>query len=111
MCKLQTSKLDKSGVQVVRVDHKMMTHLEFNNLINKSPHGFRHGRSCLSNLLVFLDKDTRCIDDGDTVDAIYLDFAKIFDKVPRERLMQKIKGHGIGGKILAWIKCWLSERR
>ena len=38
---------------------RVMTHLESNNLIKESQHGFRHGRSCLSNLLVFLDKGTR----------------------------------------------------
>ena len=64
-----------------------MSHLESSNLIKESQHGFKHGRSCLSNLLVFLDKVTRCIDDGNTVDAIYLDFAKAFDKVPQDRLM------------------------
>ena len=45
------------------------------------------------------------------MDAIYLDFATAFDIVPHERLMQKITAHGIGGKILAWIKGWLSERK
>ena len=88
-----------------------MTYLEYNNLIKESQHGFRHGRSCLSNLLFFLDKVTRCIDNGDTVDAIYLDFARAFDRVPHERLMQNIKAHGIGGKILACTKGWLSERK
>ena len=45
------------------------------------------------------------------MDAIYLDFAKAFDKVSHKKLMQKIKAHSIGGKILAWIKGWLSERK
>ena len=45
------------------------------------------------------------------MDAIYFDFAKAFDKVPRERLMQKIKTYGIGRKILDWIKSWMSERK
>ena len=88
-----------------------MSHLESNNLIKESQHGFKHGRSCLSNLLIFVDTVTRCIDDGDTVDTIYLDFAKAFDNVPQERLVQKIKAHGIGGKISAWIKGWLRERK
>ena len=37
-------------------------------------------------LLVFLDKVTKYIDDGYSVDVIYLDFAKAFDKVPHQRL-------------------------
>ena len=41
---------------------------------------------------------------------MYLDFAKAFDKVPHLRLIQKCKGLGIGGKVLAWIKEWLTNR-
>jgi len=43
--------------------------------------------------------------------SVYLDFAKAFDKVPHSRLLAKIENHGIGGKVLAWIKEWLHGRR
>ena len=46
-----------------------------------------------------------------SVDLIYLDFAKAFDKVPYERLFKKIKAHGIEGRILNWLRGWLSGRR
>ena len=42
---------------------------------------------------------------------MYLDFAKAFDKVPHRRLSLKLQAHGITGKILQWIKAWLSERQ
>jgi len=35
---------------------------------------------------VFLDKVTRCIEDGDNVDVVHFDFAKAFDKVPHQQL-------------------------
>ena len=88
-----------------------MTHLQSNNLIKESQHGFGHGTFCLSNLLVFLDKVTRSIDNGDTMDVIYMDFAKAFDNVPHKRLIQKIMAFVIGGKIAAYIKSWLKERK
>ena len=69
----------------------IVSHLELNELIRESQHGFRKGRSCVSNLLVFLDKVTKYIDDGYSVDVIYLDFAKAFDKVPHQRLLEKIE--------------------
>ena len=53
-----------------------MEHLENNRLIRDSQHGFRSSRSCLSNLLEFLDKVTQAIDEGNSVDVVYLDFAK-----------------------------------
>ena len=51
------------------------------------------------------------IDLGDSVDVIYLDFAKAFDKVSHSKLAQVLKAHGgIRGKILQWIISWLLDR-
>ena len=51
-------------------------------------------------MLIFLDKITSWIDQGETVDVVYLDFAKAFDKVPHQRLLLKLANHGISGKVL-----------
>jgi len=51
-------------------------------LIRDTPHGFRKGSSCLSNLLSFLDRATGLVEDGCSLDIVYLDLAKAFDKVP-----------------------------
>ena len=89
----------------------LVHYLESNALIINSQHGFRKGRSCLTNLLEFLDKVTGCVDSGENVDVIFLDFAKAFDKVPYKRLMLKLKSHGIIGKVAQWIEEWLNNRR
>jgi len=88
----------------------IVNHLEKNLLIKDSQHGFRKGRSCLSNLLVFLDKVTRSMDEGENVDVIFLDFAKAFDKVPHKRLAAKLEAHGITGRVKDWIVEWLRDR-
>ena len=72
----------------------IMQHLLDNNLIKDSQHGFMPGRSCTTNLVIFLDKLTDIIDKGKQADVFYLDFAKAFDKVPRARLLQKINNKG-----------------
>ena len=104
-----TSQLGKLLESVIR--DSLVDHLDRFNLIRESQHGFRKGHSCQSNLLIFLDRITTWIDNGEPADAIYLDFAKAFDKVPHARLIQKLRGHGIGGKVLAWIREWLKERK
>jgi ribonuclease P/MRP protein subunit RPP40 len=89
----------------------IMGHLEKYKLIRDSQHGFTRGRSCLTNLLEFLEVVTANLDKGRPVDVIYLDFSKAFDKVPHERLFRKLLAHGIGGNILEWVRKWLTGRR
>jgi hypothetical protein len=57
-----------------------------------------------------LNQVTAAVDEGKSLDAIFIDFAKAFDKFPRERLFKKIRSHGIGGKLWQWIKNWFSGR-
>ena len=40
-----------------------------------------------------------------------LDFQKAFDKVPHQRLLLKLKVHGIGNDVINWIEKWLTHRR
>jgi hypothetical protein len=89
----------------------IVDHLNHHQLILGSQHGFTKGRSCLTNLLTFLEDVTKAVDGGVPVDAIYLDFAKAFDKVPHSRLARKLKSHGISGKLYAWINEWLNLRK
>ena len=85
-------------------------HLDLNKLINPSQHGFTKGRSCATNLLEFLEKVTKVVDEGKPLDVIFLDFAKAFDKVPIKRLLKKLYAHGVRGKLLKWIADWLTNR-
>ena len=91
-------------------DH-MVEFLVKHKLLNSSQHGFLKARSCLTNMLCFLEEITKWIDVGSPVDIIYLDFQKAFDKVPHQRLLLKLKPLGIGDSITDWIEQWLTDRR
>ena len=93
------------------IKDKIIDFLDENELIRDTQHGFRKGRSCLTNLLEFLDIATDSFDQGKQVDVSYLDFSKAFDKVPHKRLILQLKTHGIQGQILNWIEAWLSGRQ
>jgi len=69
----------------------------------QSAHGFRKGYSCTSNLLSFLECVTASVDAKQYVDTIYLDFAKAFNKVPHQRLLLKLRAHGIDGAVRDWL--------
>ena len=91
-------------------DH-MVEFLVKHNLINTSQHGFLKESSCLTNVLCFFEEITKWVDDGSPVDVVYLDFPKAFDKVPHQRLLLKLKSHGIGNDVINWIEKWLTHRR
>ena len=95
------------------VKGRLITQLEMNNLIGDSQHGFRNKRSCLTSLLDFYAQiiDTYDTDNNKSVDLVYLDFQKAFDKVPYERLMLKVNAHGIQGDASRWIRNWLAGLR
>jgi hypothetical protein len=89
----------------------LMAHLLDNKLLKDSQHGFMPRKTCTTNLLEFLEKVTSAVDSGESVDVIFLDFAKAFDKVPKKRLLAKLKAHGVEGKVLRWIRNWLTGRK
>ncbi len=49
------------------------------------------------------------LDEGHTVDLVYLDFTKAFDSVNSRFLLAKLKSSGIDGAVLNWIKSYLSN--
>ena len=51
------------------------------------------------------------VDNGNSVDIAYFDYAKAFDKVSHRLLLRKLSRYGIGGKLLAWLSNYLEERK
>jgi len=103
-----TSHLVKIFEKIIR--KHIVAHLESHNLLNPSQHGFRAGRSCLSQLLAHYDKILSLLEQGYNVDVIYLDFAKAFDKLDFNITLNKLKLLGIDGKIGKWIHSFLTNR-
>ena len=62
-------------LETLITDH-MVEFLVKHKLINTYQHGFLKARSCLTNLLCFLDEITKWVDDGSPVDVVYLGFQK-----------------------------------
>ena len=52
----------------------------------------------------------KCLNSGDEVDTIYLDYAKAFDKVDQKVLLAKLTRLGIKGKVHHWIEEFLTNR-
>ena len=93
-----TSVIMKIFEQIMR--KAIVEHLDINQLMNKSQHGFRKGRSCISAIS---NPNVNCID------MVYLDFAKVFDKVDHHILLYKLKQFGITKHVGIWLASFLSD--
>ena len=69
------------------------------------------GLSCESQLIETVHNWITAIDNKTQIDAILLDFAKTFEKVPHKRLLSKVAFYGITGNTKNWIKSFLSHRK
>ena len=79
---------------------KLVEYLESNNLLCSNQHGFRSGRSCLTQLLHHFDDVMESISNNCDFDSIYLDYAKAFDKVDHQLLISKLNIYGIHPKLI-----------
>ena len=92
------------------VRDNLMTHLVDNDLISVHQHGFVPKRACMTNLLETFDFLTKKTANKNSIDLVFLDFAKAFDKVSHRRLLCKLESLGINGNVLRWIAAFLSDR-
>ncbi|KAK4828534.1 hypothetical protein QYF61_027210, partial [Mycteria americana] len=81
-------------------------HVEDNQVITPSQHGFRKGRSCFNQP----DLLQQQVDEGKAVDVVCLDFSKAFDTVSHSILLEKLAAHGLDRCTLRWVKNWLDGR-
>ncbi len=107
-------------VSLTSVVCKLMEHL-FGSYIKKEweikkwlydgQHGFRSGYSCESQVVTLFQDLADEIDAGGRVDAVVIDFAKTFDVLPHDRLVQKLMNSGIDPRVVAWISEFLRDRK
>ena len=79
--------------------------------LSQHQHGFRRGKSCLSNLLETVKHVMDCIADSGKFDILYFDFSKAFDSVSHHKLLIKLENLGVDAKTRSIIKDFLSDRK
>lgn len=89
----------------------LMKHLLENKLISVDQHGFVPRRSCTTNLLECQDLISWALSKGLSVDVLYTDFSKAFDRVPHSKLITKLKQLGLGNNLVTWIEAFLTNRK
>ena len=69
------------------VKDQCIKHVTDNNLMSVLQHGFCSGKSTVTNLLCADSYLLNAINENCPVDVILLDFARAFDKVPHDKLI------------------------
>jgi len=89
----------------------LVSSLEHHHLLSSTQSGSRNKRSTVTLLTEAADDWSQCLEQRGTVHCLLLDFAKAFDPVPHERLLLKLNALGIHGKVLSWLRCFLTTRK
>lgn len=104
-----TSHVIKIFERVMR--QNIVEYMEGHSMLTSQQHGFRKGRSCLTQLLDHMDNIFNTLNSGNEVDVIYLDYAKAFDKVDHNILLSKLQRYGFKDNVYAWLKQFLTNRK
>ena len=88
-----------------------MDHLDDKGYLNCFQHCFRQNRSCESQLITTVVRDdfANCLNEQGQIDAILLDFSKVFDKVDHRKLLSKLSNAGIDDSLHQWTESFLSN--
>ena len=80
-------------------------------LLRESQSGFRHKHICQTALVKLIDSWTECIDSSDMINALFLDFRKVFDLVDHSILTEKLSiyMYNFSSSALQWFKSYLSD--
>ena len=104
-----TSHVTKVFERVVR--KAIVGYLATNRYFNPTQYGFMAGRSTLTQLIQYYTDILILLEEYGSVDAIYLDFAKAFDKCDHGIILHKLKRFGISGKLGIWLHNFITNRQ
>jgi len=89
---------------------RLRFYLESNNLINRIQAGFRKNYCTLDQAIRLKTEAENVVRSGNITTAVTLDFSKAFDLIWVDGLLLKMMRLNITGKILNWVKNYLTNR-
>ncbi|NQY44078.1 MAG: reverse transcriptase family protein, partial [Legionellales bacterium] len=90
---------------------RIINFLKKYNILFKHQYGFQQNKSTEHAVLGILSKIIEAFENKENPCCIFLDFAKAFDTVNHDILLNKLYYYGIRGNILSWFESYLKERK
>ena len=90
--------------------NRLLSFLDIYKILFSYQFGFRKHHSTYMALMTLMDNLINCLDNGEYVIGIFLDFSKAFDTVDHSILLQKLSSYGIRGSTLNWFQSYLTNR-
>jgi hypothetical protein len=89
----------------------LYNHFKDNFMISIWQSGFLPGASTITQLTELYDQFCKAVEAGKEIRVVFLDISKAFDRVWHKGLIHKLNVCGISGKLLDWLKDYLTDRQ
>ena len=93
------------------INKHLMAFLNKYKLIHANQSGFRQKHSCQTALVKLIDQWLTCIDKGDIIGTVFLDFRKAFDLVDHSILIEKLSLYKCKNNTLDLLSSYLHARK
>lgn len=93
------------------IHKQIVTFLDEHKVLTKAQHGFRRGYSTTTQLVETIHDFATALNEGEQLDAIFMDFQKAFDKVSHKKLLHKLQYILKNPKLIVWIRAYLENRQ
>lgn len=89
----------------------LMLHILKNNLLHPHQSGFRENHSCHTALTNLVEEWLLNINNNKFTGVLFIDFAKAFDLIDHDLLLQKLAVYKLSEHALSLVKSFLSDRQ
>ena len=86
-------------------------YLETKKILCENQFGFRKKHSTIDAITKFIADTATCLDEKESVMAVFLDLSKAFDTIDHTLLLNKLEFYGFRGKALDWFRSYLTNRK
>ena len=90
--------------------HRLIAHLDQNNIIHKNQFGFQKNKATYMPILLFQDIISKVFEEGEFALGLFLDLQKAFDTVNIDLLLHKLSKYGVRHTSHKMLSSYLTGR-